>query len=190
MKLNEIATLSLGIMKNRYTSSIKTMFKYKIIESTDIGEIGINKALDQLQELYFENKISDKMTLKKNDILMKMFPPYSISYIEEEYVGCVVVSNIAIIRAIKIDSNYLYLYLRNNKVLLYYLTEGTTIKLLSLNSLKSLNIDNNISEQDIEYKCRIAKLLDRQEFLLKRKIKLINFQKEYYFKLKGERNGK
>ena len=188
MKLNDVANLSLGILKSRHASPIETNYKYKIIESPDIGDIYINKKIDDLQEIFLDSKINDEAILKKRDILMKVFPPYSVSYIEEEYVGCIVASNIAIIRSVKINANYLYLYLRNNKLALDSLIEGTAIKILNLSSLRSLDIDDNISNEDIKFRCNITKLLDRQEILLTKKIKLINIQKKYYFQ--GEKNGK
>ena len=188
MKLKDVAILSLGIIKSRYQNHVNEGFKYKIIDSPDIVNNGINKNVDKLQEIYFKNAINSEFLLQEKDIIMKMFPPYSIGYVEKQYKGCVVPSNIAIIRSVKIDSFYLYLYLRNNKTKIDSLAEGTSIRILNLSSFKLMEVINDFSEKEIKIKCNITLLLDKQEILLKRKIKLINLQKKYYFK--GEKNEK
>lgn len=189
MKLSQISELFLGILKTRSKSNVITGYKYRIIESCDFSSININKPINELEIFYSTVKIDDKVILKEGDIILKMFPPFSIALITNQYIGCIVPSNIVIIRSNKLMPEFLYYSLfyemgnLANKIL-----QGTTIRMIHLNSLKEVEINTNQSLEVIQWKSKIIKLYNHQSKLLERKKELLNKVMKFYFK--GELNVK
>lgn len=188
MKLSDISELFLGILKSRTKSDAITEYKYRIIESCDFSSIDINKPVNELEIFYSSIKFDDKVFLKEGDIILKMFPPFSIALITKEYIGCIVPSNIVIIRSDKLMPEFLYYSLFYEMSNWDNLLQGTTIRMIHLNSLKKVEINTNQSLKVIEWKIKIEKLYNHQSKLLEKKKELLNKVRIFYFR--GELNVK
>lgn len=183
MKLSQVANIQIGILKSRFKYDSNGKYRYHFIEYANLLNDKIifhsNRNILCINEL-----LPDNALIKENDIIVKLYPPYSFHLIKKEMNNYVVFSNIAIIQPKTIDYEILFFILKKHFSLIQKLADGSTVKQLSLSMLK--NIDINIDEpiNVIKQKIDLSALFDKQKELINKKSNIINQQKKFYIEIR------
>lgn len=183
-KLMDLADVTIGILKNRYES--KTMdgkkFTYNLINYGSISEVNPITSIKFISNL----EIDKTFLTRKNDILIKLFPPISITKIEKYSENLLVSSNVVIVRAKKIDSNLLYFLLKRKINYFNQLMDGSIVRSLNIKSIKETVFNENLNEKKLMKRVILNELFTKKIILENKKIELIKKQQIYYT-LKGEK---
>ncbi len=183
-KLIDIADVSIGILKNRYECKpfdkkqvIYNMVNYRSIsEETSITSIKFisNSEIDQI---FFT---------KENDILIKLFPPISITKIGKNNENLLVSSNVVMVRAKKIEPNLLYFLLKTKLKYFNQLMDGSIVRSLNVKSIKDITFIENLNNKNLIKRAILNELFTKKIVLENKKIQLIKKQQIFYT-LKGDR---
>lgn len=190
VKLEDISTISSGLVLNRITSSdIESI----AIDSDNIGEdikkyyYISQKAVDdnhideeKFIPIYTKKNIEEKYKAHYKDIIMKITPPYSAAVIGFKRKDVIVPSNFAIIR-IKKDFVAVFLcYLLNGpnvRKQLRRLVEGSNIAIVKISNLKNVKVKKRNKAKQVEFS-KLFFLVDYRRWLLDRKQEIENILKE------------
>lgn len=183
MRLKDISTINIGILKSRYlVKNLKhKYYQYKIIESFDFNNYGIK---NEINNIYMSTeKFLDNFLLKENDIIIKLFPPFSFWMVTKKYENYIVPSNIAIIRSNKFSPKMLLYLIEKDFEKLTNRSEGSTsLKTLNIKLLKDFQIEITKSLKFLEKQIILNDLLNKQLEFLDIKKKIIEKKKKFYLK--------
>lgn len=181
-KLIDIADVSIGILKNRYESKTfdKKQFVYNMVDYRSIS----NETSITSTKFVSNLEIDQSFFTKENDILIKLFPPMSITKIEKDNENLLVSSNVVIVRAKKIDSNLLYFLLKIKFRYFNRLMDGSIVRSLNVKSIKDVTFEENFNDKNLMKKSILNELFTKKIVLENRKIQLIKKQQIFYT-LKG-----
>lgn len=182
MKLSELAHVFSGVLKTRLKSSVKqtnnqqfALLNYGCFDGDGILEL---KKCALVQTNALVNKTA---LIRKNDIIVKLFPPVSFMLIDAEYENLLCPSNIAIIRTMTTDPVVLIYLLEKCKLKINQMLQGVTVCLLNTRMLKEIPINtSDLNNKTIVCKARINHLINRQLRLLQ--------MKQHYLRLKKKHN--
>jgi restriction endonuclease S subunit len=169
-QLSEIAEVMVGVVVQRKTSSVYNpqAIKYKSLTLKSFNPDGwFNK--DGTDEFETEKNLDPKFFVLKGDVVIRLSSPYTAIAFPSEQTGYVISSLFAVIRPNQetIDSNFLALYLNNERIKKEYLKNslGTTIPMLRVGSLR----DTRIFVPNMDRQVRIGlinQLIIRERMLL------------------------
>lgn len=179
MKLIDISQIFIGILKSREVSHLKTNNVYSLIDYSSLKNNLID--INRINQIYTNNEIDQDTLLQKDDILLKLFPPISLIYVDKTYNKTIASSNFAIIRAKEnVDSKILFTILKQN--INQFILNGTNIKTLKISDIKNINIDYQENKE--------IKLLSDLEFKISNELELLERKKELLQKISKHYGGK
>jgi restriction endonuclease S subunit len=187
VKLEDIAEILSGAMivrnnRDKRNDKLKNQdndYKYFPLKAVTKNNINLN----HLEPLESCKDYDKKYFAKKDDIIMKLTPPYEVAIFPEDVGENIVISSkFAIIRVF--DDEFLPIFLsyilNSNKVKnqIYRLVEGSFISVLKIHYLKNLVIDKIEIEKQKKFAELLFLLNQRKEILIE-KIKLENDLAEF-----------
>lgn len=179
MKLIDISEVFIGILKSREITYFKTDNVYSLIDYSSLKNNMIDN--NKINQVYANNEIDQNTLLQKDDILLKLFPPISLIYVNKTYNKTVASSNFAIIRAKSgIDSKILFTILKQN--IHQFILNGTNIKTLKILDIKNFNINYQKNKK--------TKILSNLEFKVIETLELLERKKELLQKISKYYGGK
>lgn len=183
-KLIDIADVSIGILKNRYENRAfdKKQITYNMVNYGSISE----ETSITSTKFISNSEIDQTFFTKENDILIKLFPPISITKIEKGNENLLVSSNVVIVRAKKIDSNLLYFLLKIKSKHFNQLMDGSIVRSLNVKAIKDVIFKENLNDNNLVKKAILNELFTKKIILENRKIQLIKKQQIFYT-LKGDK---
>ena len=138
MKLEEVASVSIGILVNREMSE-KGKYEYSIFSLKDYEDKQEYQTIRMEKNFSISNK-----TTKKGDLLFRLVAPNKIIYVDEELENLLVPSQLCIIRPDynKIHPIFLKWYLesQSGKEQIMLEQKGSSIQKISIASLKKIII--------------------------------------------------
>lgn len=184
IKLGKISEIQIGLLKNRLLNNNNQLseYNYKVVSR-------VQKEFELTEQSNFftletQSIIASQMLLKVDDIIINLFPPFDIFKINFNLSNAIVLSNFAIIRPIKIDSQILYFLLKQKIGNSANLLEGSLVKVLSLKILKEFQLD--LSNLDrLKIMSLIDKKYDNLIALNLKKNHMLEKQKKYIIKYIG-----
>lgn len=144
-KLSEIAKIQSGLVLSRKEAKPNSAhpFKYKRLSLRSINDDGIvnKKTLDQ----YFTSEeIGKQFITAKDDIIIRLFPPFSPVMITNSLIGLVVPSQFAIIRLTSdvILPEFLHSYLSHRSILesMAIRENGSTLNGIKISGISEIKI--------------------------------------------------
>lgn len=182
-KLGNLAEVLMGLSYRRYKDETGKI--YKILTLRSIKNIEIDTK--ELDEFTSQEEIDSKYLTKKDDIILGLFSPYSATIIRENTENIIVPLSFAIIRAKKINPEYLVYYLNSNEAQkeLEKNSFGTTVSKISMKYLKDLPVKKLDSEKEEEY-LKLMNILNERIYLKNKELSLLKDIQKYYLNRLGE----
>lgn len=198
IRLDEISTISSGVVINRLTSSDSSNSpnfsnkstnsnnsnnynkrnkknkrkKYYHITQKSVSDNKIDS--EKFKLIFTDKKINKKYLAEYKDIIIKLAPPYSAAVIDFKRDDVIVPSNFAII---KIHGNFISVFLAyilngsSVREQLKNLVEGTTLKVIKISHLKDLKVTKRDTTEQIEFS-KLFYLMDIRNDLIMKKTEL------------------
>lgn len=182
-KLGEIADISTGIAHRRYKSEEGK--QYKMLTLRSINNMIINPK--ELDTFISEEEINSKYLTREGDIVLGLFPPYTATRITKENSGILIPQLFAIIRATKINPEYLGYYLNSNKARneIRKRSSGTTIEKISIKNLKEIPVKTISSEEEKKFS-KLMNIVNKRISIKTRELELLKEVQTYYLNQMGE----
>lgn len=173
VKISDFSYIFLGVLKSRI-QNFKNGTKYKIIEQKDFDDNGI-VSRHKLGEILINDGIDDTLLLKEGDLIIKMFRPYTLAVVTKEHEGCIVPSNIAVIRQSKYPVYYLKECIKMISNEFNSIIAGSwSVKPLSIKILKESEINVFDSDKKINLLNDLLLLKQKRDKLYETKKELQN----------------
>lgn len=179
LKLKEISDITTGIVINRF-KKIDGEYDYNSLNFKCIRNNQITPEL--FNTIKSKEKINTKYLLKKNDIIIKLTPPFNLILIKYNYENTIIPSSFAVIRVNhSTNPEYLTFYLKTNNVLkqLNSFIEGSALLKIRIEYLKNLEIEILEKRYEENY-VHIMNLFLKKIQLEEKKLKLEKRIKKYY----------
>ena len=187
IKLSEIASIYSGILKIR--SKNDGGHGYKIIKGTDLENF-YDLNLLQLESYYSKHLIKKENEIQKNDILMKVLPPYKFWVVDKNYSKVIVDNNILIIRCLNYNQINLWLELQKKSKKLLESSNSIYVKYAKKKNVLELNI-KDFSEKETLSNIKLFNVLGKIDQLNKNLEREVQLNTEMFnWIIKGENNGK
>ena len=176
MLLSKISNIFIGLLKSRLEESNNKSFNYYLIDYSAIENNSIN--FNNLIPFNSKDKFSQDIILKPGDVLVKLFPPISLVYVDEITHKCVPLSRFGVIRCNQDINSKVVFYLLNQKLnKINKDLQGATTLTINISFLKNIDINYNESKRlvnatELFFKFnKIKSLLDKKKELIEKKQK-------------------
>lgn len=156
LKLNEIATISVGLLLNRKKASSKDKdkFNYKVISLKDFNDDAVYS--HKFAENFIANEDLTQYLVQKGDILVRLREPNFAIYIDKDYPNLIYSSLVAKIRVKNFNPLFIAHYLNSSVVKRRLLKDisGTSIPTINIKNLENINIPKiSLQKQEYLVKC-------------------------------------
>ena len=179
--IGSLADIMVGLVLKRKVAEITDLqtYKYKALTLKSFNSEGWIDT-NFLDDFVSSEKLDDRYLCFKDDVVIKITPPYTAVTITDDTDGCVVPSQFIILRIEKklMNPEYLSLFLNsdNAKKHIAITATGVTVPMLKTGTLKELEIPIVEFERQ-ENIAEINKLIIKERHLL---YKLISEKEKYY----------
>lgn len=177
VQLKKISNIQVGINLTRKSVQKSTsVFTYKALALSTINDRG-EVECDKLDIVYTNDKISEEYLTKKGDIVMKIVPPYTAAYINEDTENIVVTSHFFIIKNLKNYSPILVVALLNSKKIRNELSrkgQGAITATINIKAVENIRLPKLDCETQKKY-VKVISLLEKSQNIA---VQLNNLQEE------------
>ena len=163
MKLESIATLSVGQILTRVATDENSEIQYKVLQPKAIGNNVIKD--EDLTDIRFAKDVEREKFTREGDIVMKLSTPYDAVVIDENHVDLVIPSFCAVIRTEEGINPYYICALINSSYIKDQIKAriaGTVRPMMKISDLRTVNIpkvsNDKMNAIGEEYQLSLKKL--------------------------------
>ena len=141
MKLENIATLSVGQILTRVATDENSEIQYKVLQPKAIGNNVIKD--EDLTDVRFAKDVEKDKFTREGDIVMKLSTPYDAVVIDENHVGLVIPSFCAVLRTEEEINPYFICALINSSYIKDQIKAriaGTVRPMMKISDLRTVKI--------------------------------------------------